>query len=485
MIREKEIFLTRLMKFTDILIIGLSFITAYFITLILKQYFDLGQLAFAPSFSFQGAFYFLKNHVWLVLVTIPSWISLMSVDGVYLNFRTKPFIEISFRILRTGILSLLVLGSAVFILKMTLTSRFYVITFAATSYGGLLFEKYLWRRFLDYSHRKGYDLVHVLIVGSGRRARNFIEVVHMHANWGLKIIGIVDDDPRLLGKKVLNYEIIGRIRDIPRLIRDQVVDRVIFVVPRMWLSRIEDAIAHCEREGIDTAVSVDLYQPKLARLVQSNFSGIPLVEFHTVVANEGQLLIKRIIDIVISLVVLLIFSPILLFSILLIKTTSRGPIFYRQVRCGLNGRTFTLYKFRSMVVGAEMRKRELEKQNEMSGPVFKMRRDPRVTPFGKFMRKFSIDELPQLFNVIRGDMSLVGPRPALPAEIELYESWQRRRLSMKPGVTCIWQVSGRNKIDFERWMEMDLQYIDSFSLWLDIRILIRTVFVVITGYGAL
>jgi lipopolysaccharide/colanic/teichoic acid biosynthesis glycosyltransferase len=150
----------------------------------------------------------------------------------------------------------------------------------------------------------------------------------------------------------------------------------------------------------------------------------------------------------------------------------------------LNGRKFTLYKFRSMYVGSDIRKKELERQNEMNGPVFKMKRDPRVTTLGRLMRRSSIDELPQLFNVLKGDMSLVGPRPPLPAEVAMYQSWQRRRLSMKPGLTCIWQVSGRSKIDFDRWMEMDLEYIDKFSLWLDFRILFRTFFVVLTGYGA-
>ena len=176
-------------------------------------------------------------------------------------------------------------------------------------------------------------------------------------------------------------------------------------------------------------------------------------------AKEWQLFFKRLFDVIFSFLSIVLLSPLFLFVALGIKLTSRGPIFFRQVRCGLNGRKFILYKFRSMYVGAEMRKRELERQNEMKGPVFKMKRDPRVTRFGRFIRKLSIDELPQLFNVFMGNMSLVGPRPPLPAEVDMYESWQRRRLSMKPGLTCIWQVSGRNKIDFEQWMEMDLQYL--------------------------
>jgi len=294
----------------------------------------------------------------------------------------------------------------------------------------------------------------------------------------------VDDDPKLMGKHVMEHEVIGRIRDIPRILREKVVDRVIFVVPRIWLNRIEPAIQHCEREGVNTAVCVDLFKPKLAHIELTSFAGIPLINFQTSAAKEWQLFVKRFFDWVTVLIAMLLLLPVFLFIMLGIKLTSRGSIFYRQVRCGLNGRTFTLYKFRSMVVGAEMRKRALEKQNEMKGPVFKMKRDPRVTSFGRFIRKFSLDELPQLYNVLRGDMSLVGPRPALPAEVDLYESWQRRRLSMKPGITCVWQVSGRNRIDFDQWMEMDLQYIDDFSLWLDFKLLLRTIFVVLTGYGA-
>jgi len=154
------------------------------------------------------------------------------------------------------------------------------------------------------------------------------------------------------------------------------------------------------------------------------------------------------------------------------------------MRSGLNGRKFKLYKFRTMVVGAEMKKRELEKMNEMDGPVFKMKFDPRITKIGRILRKLSIDEIPQLLNVLKGDMSIVGPRPPLPVEVELYKMWQRRRLSLKPGLTCIWQVSGRNQVQFEKWMQMDLQYIDQWSLWLDFKILFKTVFVVLFGYGA-
>ena len=480
MVREKELFLVRLMKASDAFMIACSFIAAYYISLGIKQQFDLGPLAYGQDVAIP---FFLK-HTWVVLIVIPSWIGLMSMDGVYEGFRTKIFLETIWRVFRTGLVSIIFLGSSIFLSKMTLTSRLYISVFAFSSLLGLVIEKAIWRRVLDYSFRQGYNLVHILLVGTGKRAQEFIEIVRAHSNWGLEIVGLLDDDPKLLGSKIRDYEVIGRINDIPRIIRDSIVDRVIFVVPRLWLNRIEDAIYYCEREGISTGVSVDLYKPKLAKMSQTNFAGVPLIMYQTSIAKEWQLFFKRILDTIISLIAVLLLLPLLLATALTIRISSKGPILFRQLRCGLNGRKFTMYKFRSMYVGSEIRQRELSRQNEMNGPVFKMKRDPRITPFGKFMRRLSIDELPQLLNVLKGDMSLVGPRPPITTEVEMYESWQRRRLSMKPGLTCVWQVSGRNKIDFEQWMEMDLQYIDNFSLWLDIKLMVRTVFVVLTGYGA-
>ena len=484
MLREKEVFLIRLMKFSDAVIIFLSFILAYFISLGIRDFFNLGPLAFAPELSLTGASYFLLNHVWLVLIAVPAWITLMSVDDVYENFRTKLFIEILWRILRTGAATLLFIGSGIFLFKMTLTSRLYIAVFVVTAYLALAVEKAFWRWILDYTFQHGNNLVNLLIVGTGPRAREFVRVVRDHSNWGLKIVGLIDDDPKLLGQKIQNYEVIGRIRDIPRLLHDHVIDRVIFVVPRMWLSRIEETIHYCEQEGISTAISVDLYQTRLAKTRLSNFAGIPLILFQTRTIQEWQLFVKRLIDVVFSFLAIVILLPLFIVVAIGIKLTSPGPIFYKQNRCGMNGRKFTLYKFRSMAVGADRKRQALADANMMNGPVFKIKLDPRVTKFGRFLRKFSIDEYPQLFNVLKGDMSLVGPRPPLPEEVEMYERWQRRRLSMKPGITCIWQVSGRNKIDFDKWMEMDLQYIDNFSIRFDFMLLIRTFFVVITGYGA-
>ena len=197
-----------------------------------------------------------------------------------------------------------------------------------------------------------------------------------------------------------------------------------------------------------------------------------------------QLFIKRGTDFIVSFVGLVLLAPVFLLTALTIKLSSRGPLFFKQERNGMNGRKFTLLKFRSMVVGAEKMQEELLALNEMDGPVFKIRNDPRMTKIGKFLRKTSLDELPQIINVLKGDMSLVGPRPPIPGEVTNYETWQRRRLSMRPGVTCFWQISGRNEINFEQWMKLDLEYIDNWSLWLDFKILLKTVPVVLFGTGA-
>ena len=209
-----------------------------------------------------------------------------------------------------------------------------------------------------------------------------------------------------------------------------------------------------------------------------------LISFETTVTDEFQLFIKRAFDVIVSSIGLIVLSPVLLLVAIVIKVTSPGPALFAQQRMGVNGRKFTLYKFRTMRKDAHERRAEVEKLNEMDGPVFKIKNDPRVTPVGRFLRKLSIDEFPQIFNVFIGHMSLVGPRPPLSDEVVQYEPWQRRRLSMRPGITCLWQVSGRNKVDFKQWMKLDLEYIDTWSLWLDFKILMKTVPVVLFGIGA-
>jgi exopolysaccharide biosynthesis polyprenyl glycosylphosphotransferase len=229
---------------------------------------------------------------------------------------------------------------------------------------------------------------------------------------------------------------------------------------------------------------MNIFPHTRAAVQLEELDGMPILTYSTTPTNVLQLFAKRAIDVTVSVSLLVIALPVILAIAAAIKLSSSGAVLFRQTRCGLNGRVFTLYKFRTMVEDAEHRRRDLQHLNEMDGPVFKLRRDPRVTVVGRWLRRFSLDELPQLWNVLRGDMSLVGPRPPIPEEVAQYQRWQRRRLSMKPGLTCLWQISGRNEVDFDRWMQLDLEYIDSWSPMLDFKILLKTIPAVLSGRGA-
>jgi exopolysaccharide biosynthesis polyprenyl glycosylphosphotransferase len=264
------------------------------------------------------------------------------------------------------------------------------------------------------------------------------------------------------------------------------VDEVVFAVPGYDADRFADALHACDERGVDVLLTMPSVLPPSGKVEVATVTGfdLPMLGMTRVPTSQGRLLIKRVMDIVGSFVGLVLAAPVLIATVIAIKVTSPGPVFFTQVRAGRHGRKFTMYKFRSMVVDAEALRAKLEHLNEMNGPVFKIKHDPRITAVGRFIRATSIDELPQLFNVLLGDMSLVGPRPPLPSEVCQYEAWQRRRLSVKPGLTGLWQVSGRNQVDFEQWMALDLQYIDNWSLWLDVVILLRTVPAVVRGSGA-
>lgn len=484
MVREKQAFLRNVVVLADALLIGLAFAGSYFISFYLREAYGLGEMAYAVSPDYAGLSYFTRKNIALVAFYLIGWLSTLSFVGAYKELRTHTFLKSILQILAAGILTLLMVSTPIFLLKMDLTSRLFIATLWLVTVTLLFVARLVMNQLLDYIHSHGYNHVNLLIVGTGRRARDFIRTVKSHANWGLTIVGLIDDDHGMFGKEIEGHRVLGRIQDIPFIIHRKVIDRVIFVVPRLWLNRIDEAILACEREGIPTSISMDLYNLRIARVRQTDFSGFPLLEFETFNARTWQLFAKRVIDVVLSLLLLIGLSPLFFVIALAIKITSPGPVFFRQRRCGMNGRTFSIFKFRSMVENAEMRRRELEKMNEMDGPVFKIKRDPRITTVGRVLRRTSLDELPQLFNVLMGDMSIVGPRPPLAVEVELYKQWQRRRLSLKPGLTCIWQVSGRNKISFEKWMEMDMEYIDNWSLWLDFKIMAKTVFVVLFGYGA-
>ncbi len=323
----------------------------------------------------------------------------------------------------------------------------------------------------------------VVIVGTGPQARSIVDSILDSPDLKASIRGFLD----------YHMDNLWRYRDIPLIghpdllkliIATEQIDAVIMAVEAEDMLQTRELFDTCEKMGLTAWFAPDIYQPRLAKVHLSHLNGTPALVYRTVPEARWSLLVKGIVDKVGAAVGLVLITPLMLLAAAAIKIDSKGPVLFKQKRCGLNGKQFPLYKFRTMCRDAEKKKAEVKALNVMSGPVFKAMRDPRVTRVGQHLRKWSIDEVPQFFNVLRGDMSLVGPRPPLPSEVAQYEPWQRRRLSVKPGVTCLWQVNGRNNVDFEQWVRLDLQYIDNWSPWLDTKILAKTLPAVIKGTGA-
>jgi exopolysaccharide biosynthesis polyprenyl glycosylphosphotransferase len=276
------------------------------------------------------------------------------------------------------------------------------------------------------------------------------------------------------------------VQHLAQMLHEHSANGVIISARHTYFEQVEAAIKICELEGVEAWLVADFFGTQIARARFDELLGYPLLVFRSAPEASWQGIVKQVMDFVGSFILLAALSWLFAILALLVKLTSPGPVFFRQQRSGLNGAPFTLYKFRTMVTNAEQFQHELQAMNEMSGPVFKVTNDPRITSFGKFLRKYSLDELPQLYNVLRTEMSLVGPRPLPVDEVKRFENLaHRRRLSVKPGLTCLWQISGRNQIsDFRDWVRLDLEYIDNWSLWLDLKILVRTVPAVLIGSGA-
>jgi exopolysaccharide biosynthesis polyprenyl glycosylphosphotransferase len=336
---------------------------------------------------------------------------------------------------------------------------------------------------LRLARRRGRNFRNLLIVGSGPRAREVDRLVEQHPEWGYRVIGFVDEDgypvdPAIPPEKVHKFI------DMPNLIREQVIDEVITACPRSVFASLSPVVAICTEVGLPITLLSDLFGDFLPPPKVTRFDTMAALNFSPVHHSRTKLAVKRAIDIVGSSAILALSSPVIALAAVAIKLTSPGPVFFRQNRCALNGRRFEMLKLRTMVLDAEEQQTALLDLNEMDGPVFKMKDDPRITKVGGFLRRWSIDELPQIWNVLRGDMSLVGPRPPIPLEVARYETFERRRLSMRPGVTCLWQVNGRNRLSFADWVKLDVEYIDTWSLTNDLKILLRTIPAVLRGTGS-
>jgi exopolysaccharide biosynthesis polyprenyl glycosylphosphotransferase len=399
------------------------------------------------------------------------------------DFRTSSSVgAVSWRYLRAIAVGIGLLVVASFWFKWSFLSRSFVFLLGGVQFVTLMLGRFVTMEVIKRSKR--VDDHRVLIVGCGPAAVAFARSLRERSAWNNRLIGhlCVPGEERDATATPLR----GDLLDLAALLDSEVVDEVVFAAPGRPIETFQEALEACDLRGVDVLVTMHGMVPTSGRVELANVTGfdMPMLGCTRVPTSQGLLLLKRALDIAGSLAAIILFAPLMIAAAIAIKLDSPGDVLFKQVRSGRNGRKFVMYKFRSMCVDAEARRAELEKHNEMDGPVFKMKSDPRITRIGKFIRKTSIDELPQFFNVLLGDMSLVGPRPPLPSEVAQYEAWQRRRLSVRPGITGAWQVSGRNNIDFAKWMELDLHYIDNWSLWLDVKILFQTLPAVLMRSGA-
>ncbi len=365
----------------------------------------------------------------------------------------------------------LVVLAGLYVLDVRDVNRATVFLFGGLSVVSLWLFDLAWQSLtVMAAHRRNHRTA--VLVGSPAENQGIVDGIRDHPEWSIEVL-------TQLNLSVQSAE------DLEKLLRENPVDVVIFTSGKSSLNEVESAILACEIEGVEAWLVADFVRTSIARPALDEVMGKPMIVFRSAPDVSWALLFKGVFDRVGAGLLLFLLSPLMLAIALIIKLSSSGPVVFCQQRCGVRGRVFTMLKFRSMVTDAEQRQAELMVFNEMDGPVFKIAHDPRITGIGRFLRRTSLDELPQLWNVLRGEMSLVGPRPLPVQEVRQFKSpWQRRRLSMKPGITCLWQIAGRNTIGFEEWMRLDLQYIDTWSLWLDFKILLKTVPVVLVGKGA-
>lgn len=357
---------------------------------------------------------------------------------------------------------------------------FYVVMVVV---GSLVRRVVLW---WSFSHTSATDRKdRILVIGTGSRAERVVNLLDEHFEWGVKVVAYLDPEEDRVGMDIDGVKVVGTIDAISDVLKDNVIDEVVVAVPRSKLDKLGKIFAACEEEGVNIRIMSDVFDFQVARMRASLVGGVPLLSFEPVAQHELSLLVKRVFDVFAVVLALPVLLPLFAILALAVKLDSPGPVFFVQRRVGLRKRLFPMLKFRSMVVDAEAKLKDIEHLNEAEGPIFKIARDPRVTRVGAVMRKTSLDELPQLINVLLGHMTLVGPRPMSVRDVELFDRGiQRKRFSVRPGLTCLWQVSGRSNLPFEKWLELDLAYIDNWSLGLDFKILMKTVPVILKGEGA-
>jgi exopolysaccharide biosynthesis polyprenyl glycosylphosphotransferase len=473
MVHERQYIFLRLNLVIDMLVSMAALVAAYYLRSSLSYaYISVPDLfpAWFPEIVPYEESHLLKEYIWLFPTCAILWPLALNRLGYYDLYDLRQAAARRWMIIKASVFSTVFLVLLIFVFKQQFIARIVVVGTGICAALFLMAKETFMRSIFIHLHKRPEYQHNIVVIGETSRFSQAEELITRYSEWGLRITKALDIS-RLVPESLAD-----------ELTRTQ-VDEVVFAVAPESYRQFPSLAQVCEKLGLKTRLLMDVYSPEICNVSIEEIEGLPVLTLNPTTQNFGALTVKLFADRIISLLLLILLSPVLLLIGLLVKVTSAGPVVISQKRCGLNGKPFMLYKFRSMVKDADRMKESLDIDNEMKGWAFKIKNDPRITPFGRFLRRFSLDELLQLWNVLKGDMSLVGPRPALPAEVSKFKLWERRRLSMKPGMTGLWQVSGRNLIPNEEWVNYDLKYIDTWSLGLDIRVLIKTAWTVLTGEG--
>lgn len=467
MFRRKKQILARLQKALD----GLIFCLGIFLAHFLRINWEMPVWA-VNMFDGVQAIQPFSVWLWILVVIFPLGPFLLETQGFYQRSISPSRLRLAWGGAKTCAIFILLISFILILTKQDL-SRTVIILFAPISWLLLMLKEEGFRYYRNSALANAQWHKRFILVGTKADAQRLVTDLQKEPSNQLKIVAQFDINDHT-------------VQDLVEAMHRDSVNGVLIAATHTYFGQIEKTIQACEVEGVEVWLLADFLNTQFSHTILDEYQNRPILIFRRTPDDSWHHLAKSAIDATGSAIALLLLAPILVLAALMVKILSPGPVFFKQQRSGLNGRPFTMYKFRSMVTNAEQRKQELEVFNEMTGPVFKITNDPRITPLGRFLRKYSIDELPQLFNVLRGDMSLVGPRPLPVEETHRFSDLaHRRRLSVKPGLTCLWQIEGRsNVLDFADWVRLDLEYIDNWSIWLDIKILFRTIPVVVRGSGA-
>lgn len=467
MLREKEGLFDNLFAIIDILISIIAFGSAYY----LRKFYYTHGLSYSPEY------------LSAIFMLIPIWFVLLKLSNSTRLHRTRTYSIILIDYIKVVTFGTAALLFLIFAFKFDSISRIVIFLFAIIDLILMYLVKISIYVYFKNHRSKGMNLRYIVVIGD-EQSGQFIDMLANVKEWGYRITGIITDSEQIKEKYKEKYHICSGNTNLARLLEEKTIDEVVYAHIHPDLEQLKHLIYVCEEIGVTFRMQSNLFSMIATKAELEYLDQVPFLRFSNTPTDYWALRTKAVFDYCISFLIIIFSSPMLFLISLIIKLTSEGPIIFKQKRVGLRGREFYVYKFRTMVQNAEDLRDQLQDQNEMDGPVFKIKNDPRITKIGHFLRKTSLDEFPQFFNVLRGEMSIVGPRPPIPDEVAHYERWQRRRLSMKPGITCIWQVSGRNDISFENWMKLDMQYIDTWSLKLDMYLFFKTIKIVFLSKGA-